>query len=232
MNLKSVKMKTSLIILIIAFSAMLGKAQTNGKSFQLPATLIMPDGSKVPSESLDSIKQVFGGRDVSFSITDSGVYVHPQKNKIEQVESDKNLNSHLDKAAPGFDLLDINGSRCSLAGLKGKIVVLNFWFTQCGGCVTEMPDLNALKKRYSGKDVVFLAITFNDNTTIKAFLATKQFDYTIVPNAAKLCKDYNIYEYPTSMVIDRTGAVKFIDSSIEGGVNNRLTKAIDPLLFN
>lgn len=225
-------MKKSLIILIISFSAIAVKGQTNGKEFQLPATLIMPDGSRVPTKSTDSIKRVFGGRDISFTITDSGVYVHPQKNTVEKLQSDQNLNSHLNKVAPGFDLLDINGSRCSLADLKGKIVVLNFWFTQCGGCITEMPDLNALKKSYTGKNVVFLAVTFNDNATVKAFFAKKQFDYTIVPNAAKLCKDYNIYEYPTSMVIDRAGIVRFIDSSIETGVKNRLNNAIDPLLFN
>jgi thiol-disulfide isomerase/thioredoxin len=45
------------------------------------------------------------------------------------------------------------GKQYSLESLKSKIVVLNFWFTQCGGCITEMPELNELKKAYSGKDV-------------------------------------------------------------------------------
>jgi peroxiredoxin len=226
-------MKTLLIILITSFTAIAVKAQTTGKPVEMPpmpATVIMPDGSRVPSKSMDSIKQVFGGRDIMLSFTDDGVYVHPQKNKAEQLESDKNLNSHLDKLAPGFELKDLNGSACSLANLKGKIVVLNFWFTQCGGCITEMPDLNALKKQYAGKDVVFLAITFDDNAKVKAFLAKNQFDYTIIPNAAQLCKDYNIYGYPTSMVIERTGIVRFINCSIADDIKEQLVKAIDGLL--
>jgi len=226
-------MKTIIIILIISLSAITAKAQTSGKPFEMPpmpATLIMPDGSRVPSKSLDSIKRVFGGRDIIFSFLEDGVHVHPQPNKSEQLHNDQNLNSHLNKAALGFELNDINGSHCSLAAIKGKIVVLNFWFTQCGGCITEMPDLNALKKRYPGKDVVFLGITFNDNAKVKAFLATNQFDYTIIPNAAQLCKDYDIYGYPTSVVIDRTGIVRFINCSIDNDIKDQLTKTIDELL--
>jgi peroxiredoxin len=223
-------MKTILIILVITCLAATAHAQGKPQQIQLPQTLIMPDGSRVPIKSLDSIKKVFGGRTPIFSLLDDGVHVHPQKNKAEQLESDQNLNSHLDKPAPGFELKDINGSRCSLADFKGKIVVLNFWFTQCGGCIAEMPDLNALKKSYAGKDVVFLAITFNDDAKVKAFLAIKQFDYTVIPDAAKLCKDYDINGYPASMVIDKTGIVRFINSSIDEDIKEQLSKAIDTLL--
>jgi peroxiredoxin len=205
-------------------------AQGKPKEIKLPQTLIMPDGSSVPIRSLDSIKKVFGGRALSFSFLNDGVHVHPQKNKAEQLESDQNLNSHLNKPAPGFDLKDINGSACSLADFKGKIVVLNFWFTQCGGCIAEMPDLNALKKSYAGKNVVFLAVTFDDDTKVKAFLAKKQFDYTIIPDAAKLCKDYDINGYPTSMIIDKTGIVRFINGSIDEDIKEQLNKAIDTLI--
>lgn len=232
MDLKTVIMKRILIILITFFSAIAVKAQTSGKPFEMPpmpSKLIMPDGSIVPSKSMDSIKQVFGGRDIIFSFRDDGVYVHPQKSKVEQLESNQNLNSHLNKSAPDFEFKDINGLPYSLAKLKGKIVVLNFWFTQCGGCITEMPELNALKKRYAEKDIVFLAITFNDNAKVKAFLATNQFDYTIIPNAAKLCKDYDIYGYPTSMVIDRTGVIRYINASIAEDIKEQLAKAIDGL---
>ena len=226
-------MKTLLLILLLAFSAIAVKAQTTGQPVQMPpmpATVIMPDGSKVPSKSLDSIKKVFGGRNIIFSFLEDGVYVHPEPTKKERLVNDQNLDSHLDKAAPGFELKDLNGSPCSLASLKGKIIILNFWFTQCGGCIAEIPDLNALKHGYAGEGVVFLGITFNDNAKVKAFLATKQFDYTIIPNAAQVCKDYNIYGYPTSVVIDRAGVVRFISTSITGDIKDQLTKAIDAFL--
>ncbi len=126
---------------------------------------------------------------------------------------------------------DISGTQYSLRSLKGKTVVLNFWFTQCGGCITEMPDLNELQKAYSGKDVVFLAISFDEAVKIKAFLPKHPFDYVIVPDARKVCTDYDIYGYPTSIVIDRNGIVTFIECSVNSDIKTRLAKAIDQALM-
>ena len=44
---------------------------------------------------------------------------------------------------------DINGKNYNLNSLKGKIIVLNFWFIQCKPCVEEFPDLNKLKKEFN-----------------------------------------------------------------------------------
>ena len=103
-------MKKSLIMLIFCFCAVAAKAQLTKGNFTLPATVIMPDGSVVPTKSMDSIKKVFGGRDVSFSFLDDGtVHIHPVKNKTEQLESATNLAAHLNKPAPQFVFKDING---------------------------------------------------------------------------------------------------------------------------
>jgi thiol-disulfide isomerase/thioredoxin len=44
----------------------------------------------------------------------------------------------------------------SFTALKGKTVVLNFWFTACGSCILEISELNKLQQQYAGKNVVFL----------------------------------------------------------------------------
>jgi len=215
-------------MLALCFFAIAVKAQSNTVNFTLPPTLIMPDGSVVPNKSMDSIKRVFGGRELAISIHDDGkVYVHPVMNKAEELESETKLNSRLNKAAPEFAFTGLDGKLYSLSDLKGKIVVLNFWFTQCGGCIAEMADLNELKQNYNGKDVVFLGITFDDKSKINTFLAKHKFDYTILPNARKACLDYYIYDYPTSIVIDRNGIVKYINNSIGANIKSELTKAID-----
>jgi peroxiredoxin len=226
-------MKKSLTILALCFLAITVKAQLNGGNFTLPKTLVMPDGSVVPSNNLDSIKKVFGGREVAISIHDDGVgYAHPVNNQVEQSAAETKLNAHLNKPAAEFAFKAINGKLYSLSDLKGKVVVLNFWYTQCGGCIAEMPDLNELKKSYNAKDVVFLAITFDDNAKIGIFLTKHQFDYTIIPNAKKMCNDYDIHEYPVSVVIDRNGVSKYINSGIGGNIKSELAKAIDEVKSN
>ncbi len=94
----------------------------------------------------------------------------------------------------------------------------------------EMPDLNKLKRNFARKNVIFLAVTYDDEVKINKFLTKHQFDYTIIPNARKMCTDYNVYGYPTSMVIDRNGIIKYINCSIDSDIQNELTKSINAVI--
>jgi peroxiredoxin len=128
----------------------------------------------------------------------------PQRNKVQD---DSTL---LNKPAPKFELHDLTGKICSLENLKGKIVVLNFWFIACKPCVNEMPVLNEIKKNYDPAKVVFLALSLDGKEAINAFLQNHKFDYNILPKAASVGEKYNIYAYPTSMVINARGIISFV----------------------
>jgi thiol-disulfide isomerase/thioredoxin len=60
--------------------------------------------------------------------------------------------------APDFTLADLNGSTVTLSGLKGQIVVLDFWATWCGPCVEALVHLQELHEGYAGRGVIILAI--------------------------------------------------------------------------
>jgi peroxiredoxin len=225
-------MKKIFLLSLVFFFSIYLKAQTDSSEFiipKIPDTLIMPDGSVIPTSSLDSIQKAKGWAGVSLSFQDDGTHVHPQKTTVEQADAEKKLSAHLNAPAPEFAFKDLTGESFSLASLKGKIVVLNFWFTQCGGCIAEMAELNKLKHGYDGKDVVFLAITFDDADKIKTFLKKKKFEYAIIPDSKKTCNDYDIYGYPTSMVLDRNGVVRFINCSLDRDIKSQLAHAIDEM---
>src|SRR4051812_43635177 len=61
--------------------------------------------------------------------------------------------------APAFSLTSLEGERFDLAALRGKVVVLNFWFTGCAPCVAEFGKLNGLVNKFKNKEVVFIAPT-------------------------------------------------------------------------
>jgi len=63
------------------------------------------------------------------------------------------------KAAPAFTLDDLNGRKVSLAGYKGKAVLINFWATWCGPCKVETPWLVELRNKYGTKGFEVLAWT-------------------------------------------------------------------------
>jgi len=116
----------------------------------------------------------------------------------------------LNKPAPGFVVTDINGKSHSLFELKGKVVVLNFWFIACKPCVNEMARLNEIKAEYESRKVVFLALSTDKKEAVQSFIKTHQFSYTIIPQAAKIADRYQVYAYPASVVIDTKGIIRFI----------------------
>ncbi len=109
-----------------------------------------------------------------------------------------------------FEALDMDGNEVSLSALKGKVVVMNFWFTRCKPCVDEMPELNKIVEKYSDNDsVVFLALSWNKKDAIRSFLNKYSFLYRIIPESGKMIKDYGIGSFPTNLVLNQKGEVAY-----------------------
>ncbi|MBV4359539.1 TlpA family protein disulfide reductase [Pinibacter aurantiacus] len=129
----------------------------------------------------------------------------------ESIEREKIIASQMNKPAPLFSVTDVDGVKYDLHELKGKVVVLNFWFIGCAPCKKEMPELNKLVEKYKAKDVVFLAFEVNDNSAEKIKAVTSgNFNYTMIPAKRNgISIQYNIKTYPTSYVIDQSGIIRF-----------------------
>ena len=115
-------------------------------------------------------------------------------------------------AVTAFSVTSLDGEKFELASLRGKVVVLNFWFTACEPCVAEMPGLNKLVDKFKDKDVVFIAPTWDNEATLRTFLKEHPFKYHVVPNAGKLAIDSSSdgaghVVFPTHIVIDRDGKI-------------------------
>lgn len=144
----------------------------------------------------------------------------------------KNPESEFTKGekALDFSATDLDGNTFKLSDLKGQVVVLNFWFTKCGPCVQEMPELNKLTENFKDKKVKFLAITFNQKDIIEQFLEEKDFKFTIVPNANDVVSLYGVNSFPTSIVIDKEGKISAKEVGYRTNIESVLTKAINAAL--
>ena len=74
-----------------------------------------------------------------------------------------------------FTLSDRDGKQWSLAGLRGKVVLLNFWATWCGPCRKEMPDLESVYQRFGPEGLVVLSITDDEPEKVKSYLAGRPY---------------------------------------------------------
>lgn len=85
--------------------------------------------------------------------------------------------------APDFNAEGLDGKIFNLSQLQGKVVVLTFWSTKCGICHSEIPKLNEVAKRYKDSNVVFLALTMENQGKIESYLKKNPFVFNILPNS-------------------------------------------------
>ncbi len=147
-----------------------------------------------------------------------------------QIEKNPEAYFEVGEKALDFIVSDMQGNTTKLSDLKGKVVVLNFWFTKCAPCVMEMPSLNTVVETFKEKPVVFIAITFNTKQLIEQFLETHKFDYKIAPNANDVITMYGVQSYPTSIVINQKGEIVLKELGYRTNIESVLTQSIKSLL--
>lgn len=118
-------------------------------------------------------------------------------------------------SAPDFNGEALDGKTYNLSQLQGKIVVLTFWSTRCAICHSEIPKLNEVVKRYKDKDVVFLALTMENQVKVEPYLRKNPFAFNILPNSfgvflkyADMDKGGNInMGFPSYFLINQRGSI-------------------------
>lgn len=112
---------------------------------------------------------------------------------------------------PQLSYLDIGtGQTHQLAGLKGKVVILNVWATWCPPCRRELPDLSAVQQRFGKDQLAVIAVSDEDAATVSNYVKDKDFSFntgvfTYMPTSIR-----QVGTRPVSILIDRTGKVRDI----------------------
>lgn len=118
--------------------------------------------------------------------------------------------------APDFSIQTIEGETIAMSALRGKVVVLNFWFIGCPACMYEMPSLNLLKARFAGQDdVVFLSMTADKLSSVRRFNERERFDYTHAAEAEPAMKMFGFVGYPKNIVISKTGEIVYWRTTVK-----------------
>jgi peroxiredoxin len=114
------------------------------------------------------------------------------------------------KLAPDLILIDASGRPVQLSSYKGKVVILNFWATWCGGCKVEIPWFIEFQKTYSGRGFQVLGVSFDDDgwKVVKPFIAAKRVNYPVMIGDSHLAALYGgVQALPVSYLIDKSGRI-------------------------
>ena len=115
------------------------------------------------------------------------------------------------KVAPAFDLPDLNGGRVSLASLEGKVLVVDFWATWCGPCITEIPDYAEFWRKNQPRGVEVLGIVMDSGSPddILDFVREYKIPYRQLLGDAEIGAEFGVNQgFPTTFVIDGQGVIR------------------------
>ena len=168
----------------------------------------------------DKIKSLYS----ALNGTDKGFSAYIERLEKEAV---KGIQEHIaqyevQKVMPDFELLNLKGEKVSLASMKGKVLVLDFWATWCGPCVRSFPAMKAAQEMYAADtDVQFLFINTwerdkNYKENVASFIAKNNYPFQVLFDDQKdektgkiLAEKLNIQGIPAKFIVDKSGEIRY-----------------------
>jgi len=149
-------------------------------------------------------------------------FITAGQNEAQAKASTSLLDSLKNLPAPEFVLKDLNGKNVSLASLRGKTVVIDFWATWCHYCIKSFPSAQRLINKYKNDPkVVFLFIDTHERNSdylsaIDNLLKKNQYTFNVLIDEkddlgvqGKIFKEYKVKALPTKIIIDRKGIIRY-----------------------
>jgi len=118
--------------------------------------------------------------------------------------------SLINRPAPGFTRTTLENERIDLAGLRGRVVLLNFWATWCGPCQVEMPRFVQWQEKYRAEGLSVVGVSMDDDSEpVRSFMLKRKLNYPIVMGDEKLGLAYGgVLGLPVTYLIDRQGIIR------------------------
>lgn len=128
--------------------------------------------------------------------------------------------------APDWSLPLVTGDSVRLSDLEGSLVLLEFWFPYCGGCIKAIPEINTLYEIYSRNGLKVYGIEFakSNSKGLDDYIKKQNISYPTLHTGKDVADKYGVEAAPTFFLIDKKG---FIVYSFVGFNKINLINAID-----
>lgn len=145
----------------------------------------------------------------------------------EYFESMRNKTAaNVNKIAPDWELPELNGDTVKLSDLKGSLVLLEFYFPNCGGCLIAIPHINEIQEKYASKGLKIYGIEFTkpDEKGLEEYMEEKAIQISTLYKGKEVAKEYGVTAAPTFVLIDKKGKIVY---SVVGLNKETLITAIE-----
>jgi peroxiredoxin len=122
------------------------------------------------------------------------------------------------KPAPAIQLTSDTGQAKQLSDYKGKVVLLNFWASDCGGCVIELPSIIDLQAANKNKSFAVVGISMdipyeelkNEQQAwdkVKPFMVKSKINYPVLMGNESTFKTFGLNQLPDTLLLDKNGNI-------------------------
>ncbi len=134
-------------------------------------------------------------------------------------------------AAPNFTLKTLDGREISLASLKGKVVLLDFWATWCSPCRESIPQLIDLYRGYQDKGLEVIGMNLDKGNLdgVQRFVTSMNIPYTILVASEDVVRDYGVTALPTTFLLDKEGRIQDKIIGFNSGFGKRVGAKVKEL---
>lgn len=122
------------------------------------------------------------------------------------------------KPAPAFDLANATGKKVRISDYRGKVVLLNFWATDCGGCILEIPSFISIQASHQDRPFTAIGVSMDifyedlknaDEAWRKVtpFVSSHKMNYPILMGDQSVSDAYGLKAFPATYLIDKSGRI-------------------------
>src|SRR2546425_10566145 len=133
---------------------------------------------------------------------------------------------------PKFSFTTHDNQTISNGALRGKVVLMDFWGTWCPPCRESIPILRDLNKKYSGRPFQLVGVSSDDDEEVwKTFIQAQHMDWPdYIDLSDEVLEAFKIESFPTFIVIDKDGVIRFRQSGLSENTSGDLADAINKAL--
>ena len=131
---------------------------------------------------------------------------------------------------PPFRIAGTDGEIISNESIKGKLVLLNFWFIECPSCIEELPTLDKIHEIFNGEKFEIISICRNSKPDLEEFLLDNSIPYRVAADGRQVLEE--VFQWPfgyaANILVDEKGKIiNVYRALIDGRKNNQYEEFIN-----